>query len=177
MFDIGETVKQGVARAERGVSFVTVHGDRESTKAAVEPLKILAIMVLPSIDADGPRDLGFLRSVDDLIQLRVKRSIGQRRNRRRPAGQSREIRQRAGSESLLIATTVSGCPTPRQTSTSALLGWTRRRPPGAKSGNPALAPGQTIRYAPRRMTGAGLSVAGLSAAVLASCTTSGESTP
>src|SRR5579864_1915316 len=28
MFDIGETVKQGVARAvERGVSFVTVHGD------------------------------------------------------------------------------------------------------------------------------------------------------
>jgi len=44
MFDIGETVKQGVARAERGVSFVTVHGDRESTKAAVEPLKILAIM-------------------------------------------------------------------------------------------------------------------------------------
>ena len=104
MFDIGETVKQGVARAERGVSFVTVHGDRESTKAAVEPLKILAIMVLPSIDADGPRDLGFLRSVDDLIQLRVKRSIGQRRNRRRPAGQSREIRRRAGSESLLIAT-------------------------------------------------------------------------
>lgn len=76
MFDIGETVKQGVARAERGVSFVSVHGDRESTKAAVEPLKILAIMVLTSIDADGLRDLGFLCSVDDLIQLRVKRSIG-----------------------------------------------------------------------------------------------------
>jgi hypothetical protein len=53
----------------------------------------------------------------------------------------------------------------------------RDRPFGAKSGNPALAPAQIIRYAPRRMTGAGLSVAGLSAAVLASGATSGESTP
>jgi hypothetical protein len=53
----------------------------------------------------------------------------------------------------------------------------RGRPFGAKSGNPALAPGHIIRYAPRRMTGAGLSVAGLSAAVLAFGATSGESTP
>jgi hypothetical protein len=53
----------------------------------------------------------------------------------------------------------------------------RGRPFGAKSGNPALAPGQIIRYAPRRMTDAGLSVAGLSAAVLAFGATSGESTP
>src|SRR5262245_43384748 len=35
MFDIGETVRQGVARAaERGVSFVTVHGDCEIIEAA-----------------------------------------------------------------------------------------------------------------------------------------------
>ena len=35
MFDIGETVKQGVARAaERGVSFVTVHGDGDIIRAA-----------------------------------------------------------------------------------------------------------------------------------------------
>ena len=52
MFDIGETVKQGVARAaERGLSFVTVHGDSEILKAAVEGrggsgLKIFAITVL-----------------------------------------------------------------------------------------------------------------------------------
>ena len=52
MFDIGETVRQGVARAaERGVSFVTVHGDGEIMKAAVEGkgnsrLKIFAITVL-----------------------------------------------------------------------------------------------------------------------------------
>jgi orotidine-5'-phosphate decarboxylase len=37
MFDIGGTVKHGVARAaERGVSVVTVHGDSEIVKAAVE---------------------------------------------------------------------------------------------------------------------------------------------
>jgi len=36
MYDIGETVRQGVARAaERGVSIVTVHGDPEIMRAAV----------------------------------------------------------------------------------------------------------------------------------------------
>ena len=37
MFDIGETVRQGVARAaERGVDFVTVHGDNDIIQAAAE---------------------------------------------------------------------------------------------------------------------------------------------
>src|SRR5271156_2340579 len=72
MFDIGETVKQGVARAsERGVSFVTVHGDGEIMKAAVEGkgnsrLKIFAITVLTSVDQDGLREIGYLCSLEDL---------------------------------------------------------------------------------------------------------------
>src|SRR4051794_13012208 len=51
MYDIGETVKQGVARAaERGVTFVTVHGDHDIIRTAVEgkkgsSLQILAITV------------------------------------------------------------------------------------------------------------------------------------
>src|SRR5215813_6883063 len=51
MFDIGETVKQGVARAaERGVSFVTVHGDGDIISAAAagkrgSNLKILVVPV------------------------------------------------------------------------------------------------------------------------------------
>src|SRR5437773_2590047 len=54
MFDIGETVRQGVARAaERGVSLVTVHGDRDIIHAAVEgkqgsSLQLLAITMLTS---------------------------------------------------------------------------------------------------------------------------------
>jgi orotidine-5'-phosphate decarboxylase len=59
MFDIGETVKEGVRRAaERGVSLVTVHGDHDIIRAAVEgkrdsELRILAITVLTSIDDAG----------------------------------------------------------------------------------------------------------------------------
>jgi orotidine-5'-phosphate decarboxylase len=77
MFDIGETVKQGVARAvERGASFVTVHGDRDIIRAAVEgrrgsDLRILAITVLTSIDDSGARELGHMLPVAELIRQRV----------------------------------------------------------------------------------------------------------
>src|SRR3954447_21526429 len=77
MFDIGETVKQGVARAaERGASFVTVHGDRDIIRAAIEgkrdsALRILAITVLTSIDDAGARELGHMLPVADLIHRRV----------------------------------------------------------------------------------------------------------
>ena len=81
MFDIGETVKQGVERAaERSVSFVTVHGDSEIIRAAVEGrgnsrLKILAITVLTSLDQDGMCDLGYQCSVEQLIRHRVRSAI------------------------------------------------------------------------------------------------------
>jgi orotidine-5'-phosphate decarboxylase len=77
MFDIGETVRQGVARAaERGVSFVTVHGDRDIIRAAIEgkagnDLRILAITVLTSIDDAGVRDLGYQVPVAEVIRRRV----------------------------------------------------------------------------------------------------------
>jgi orotidine-5'-phosphate decarboxylase len=112
MFDIGETVRQGVARAaERGVSFVTVHGDGEILKAAVEGrgasrLKIFAITVLTSVDEDGLRDLGYLRGVEDLIRLRVKRSIecGCDGIIAAPHDNPHQIRELAGEQRLLIAT-------------------------------------------------------------------------
>jgi orotidine-5'-phosphate decarboxylase len=77
MFDIGETVKQGVRRAaERGVNFVTVHGDRDIIGAAVEgrgnsALRILAITMLTSIDDSGASELGHMLPVADLIRRRV----------------------------------------------------------------------------------------------------------
>jgi orotidine-5'-phosphate decarboxylase len=77
MFDIGETVRQGVQRAaERGVSFLTVHGDADIVAAAVEGrgesgLRLLAITVLTSVDDAGMRDLGYLCPVDQLIRRRV----------------------------------------------------------------------------------------------------------
>ncbi len=56
MYDIGETVRRGVAgAAARGITFVTVHGDQTIIEAAVagrggSPLKVLAITVLTSMD-------------------------------------------------------------------------------------------------------------------------------
>jgi orotidine-5'-phosphate decarboxylase len=77
MYDIGETVKQGVARAaERGVSFVTVHGDHDIVRTAVDGkrgsnLQILAITVLTSMDDRGAAELGYMRPVKELIRDRV----------------------------------------------------------------------------------------------------------
>jgi orotidine-5'-phosphate decarboxylase len=112
MFDIGETVRQGVARAaERGISFVTVHGDGEIIKAAVEGradsrLKILAITVLTSVDQDGLRDLGYICSVEELIRLRVKGAIacGCDGIIAAPHDNPNRIRQIAGKDRLLIVT-------------------------------------------------------------------------
>src|SRR5205807_1437100 len=77
MFDIGETVRQGVIRAaERGVSLLTVHGDDDIIRAAVDgkggsDLRILAITMLTSIDDAGARQLGYTASVAEVIRQRV----------------------------------------------------------------------------------------------------------
>ncbi len=60
MFDIGETVKQGVGRAaERGVTFVTVHGDGEIMKAGTPAQAISAgadylVVGRPIVRSDDP---------------------------------------------------------------------------------------------------------------------------
>ncbi len=112
MFDIGETVRQGVARAaERGVTFVTVHGDGEIIKAAVEGkgksrLKIFAITVLTSVDQDGLHELGYMCSLENLIGLRVKQAIecGCDGIIAAPHDNPNRIRELAGEQRLLIAT-------------------------------------------------------------------------
>ena len=162
MFDIGETVKQGLVRvAERGVSFVTVHGDEEIMKAAIEgrgnsPLKVLAITVLTSVDQNGLRDLGYLCSVEELIRLRVKRAIacGCDGIIAAPHDNPNRIRQLAGEERLLIVTPgvrLAGASpddhkrpgTPAQ-AIAAGADYLVVGRPIVKSGNPALAAAQII---------------------------------
>ena len=81
MYDIGETVREGVARAaERGVSLVTVHGNRDILLAANEakrgsPLKVFAISVLTNLDDDDMRELGYLRPVEELVEIRVEKAL------------------------------------------------------------------------------------------------------
>jgi orotidine-5'-phosphate decarboxylase len=112
MFDIGETVRQGVARAaERGVSFVTVHGDGDIIRAAAEgkrgsDLKILVVPVLTSLDAQGLCELGYRGSVAELIAERAKTTLtwGCDGIIAAPRDNPNEIRRSAGSEALLVVT-------------------------------------------------------------------------
>jgi orotidine-5'-phosphate decarboxylase len=113
MFDIGETVKEGVSRArERGVKFVTVHGDPEIMRAAVEGkagsdfLKIFTITVLTSMNDSDLREMGYAMTVKELIELRVRKSLesGCDGIIASAADKPSEIRQLFKSEGLLIAT-------------------------------------------------------------------------
>ena len=111
MYDIGETVKQGVARAaERGVTFATVHGDRDILAAAREgkgnsDLKILAITVLTSLDDGGLQSLGYLRRVEELIRLRVETAIACGCDGIVAAPQdTAQLRRLPGADRLIVAT-------------------------------------------------------------------------
>ncbi len=82
MYDIGETVRQGVARAvERGVSLVTVHGDPDIMRAAVAGkagsarTKVFAISVLTSQNDTSVREMGYAFSVAELVQLRARQAV------------------------------------------------------------------------------------------------------
>jgi orotidine-5'-phosphate decarboxylase len=112
MFDIGETVKQGIAQvAERGISLVTVHSDSDVMRAAAEGkrgsnLKILAVPVLTSRDTNSLRELGYQGEVADLIieRARISLACGCDGIIAAPRDNPNEIRRAAGSEELLVVT-------------------------------------------------------------------------
>jgi orotidine-5'-phosphate decarboxylase len=112
MFDIGETVKQGVTRAaERGVSFVTVHGDDHIIKAAAEGkagsnLRVLVVPVLTSLDANGLRQLGYCGSLHELIVERSRATMawGCDGIIAAPQDNPDAIRHAADAEGLLVVT-------------------------------------------------------------------------
>ncbi|HTV33076.1 MAG TPA: orotidine-5'-phosphate decarboxylase [Methylocella sp.] len=113
MFDIGETVFRGVLRAkDRGVKFITVHGDDEILQAAVNGrgdsdfLKIFTITVLTSMDDADLYGMGYRLGVKDLIELRVRKSIqyGCDGIIASASDNPNEIRQLVGHPGLLITT-------------------------------------------------------------------------
>jgi orotidine-5'-phosphate decarboxylase len=113
MYDIGETVRQGVARAaERGVTFVTVHGDPEIIRAAVEgkgsskATQIFAVTVLTSLDDAAVQAMGYRLSVAELVRLRARQAaeLGCDGIIASAEDDPDAIRAAAGSERLLIAT-------------------------------------------------------------------------
>src|SRR5580693_1169630 len=112
MFDIGETVRRGIERvAERGVSFVTVHGDGDIIRAAVEgrgssDLKLLVVPALTSLNERGLRELGHSGGVADLIAERARLALdcGVDGIIASPQDNPDAIRRRLDAERLLVVT-------------------------------------------------------------------------
>ena len=112
MYDIGETVRRGVAAAAaRGVAIVTVHGDPDMLRAAVDgrggsALKVFAISVLTSQDDAALRATGYDRPLQEIVDLRVRAAAeaGCDGVIASAADDPDAIRRRAGRADLLIGT-------------------------------------------------------------------------
>jgi orotidine-5'-phosphate decarboxylase len=79
-FDIPATVGSAVRQLkDRGVSFVTVHGNQSIMEAAAankgDELKVLAVTVLTSLDRGDLDDLGFKCDVEALVLSRARRAF------------------------------------------------------------------------------------------------------
>jgi orotidine-5'-phosphate decarboxylase len=79
-FDIPATVGSAVRQLkDRGVSFVTVHGNQAIMEAAAankgDELKVLAVTVLTSLDRGDLDDLGFKCDVEALVLSRARRAF------------------------------------------------------------------------------------------------------
>ena len=112
MFDIGETVRRGIERvADRGVSFVTVHGDGDIIRAAVEgrgnsKLRLLVVPALTSLNERGLRELGHGGTVADLIAERAKFALDRGVDGiiASPQDNPNAIRERLNTDRLLVVT-------------------------------------------------------------------------
>lgn len=112
MYDIGETVRRGVeGAARRGVSIVTVHGDPDMLRAAVDGrgdslLRVFAISVLTSQDQAALQAMGYDRPLQEIIDLRVRHAAAAGCDGviASAADDPDALRARAGRPDLLVAT-------------------------------------------------------------------------
>lgn len=78
-FDIPETVHLAVQQLRhRGVTFATIHGNDPIIRAAVKEkgdLKILAVTVLTSFDESDMIEMGFTKTVNDLVIIRSRKAL------------------------------------------------------------------------------------------------------
>ncbi len=111
MYDIGESVKKGVENAAQlGIDFLTVHGNAEIIRAAVEGkagtnLKILCVTVLTSLDEADLTDLGYPCSVEELVRFRVRKALEYGcEGVIASTHEARTVREIAGQRQFLIVT-------------------------------------------------------------------------
>lgn len=79
IFDVPETVKLALRHLNnKGIEFVTVHGNDPILRAAVKEkidAKILAVTVLTSFDQGDMVELGLTGTIEDLVLKRAKRAL------------------------------------------------------------------------------------------------------
>ncbi|MSQ49106.1 MAG: orotidine-5'-phosphate decarboxylase [Betaproteobacteria bacterium] len=79
LYDIPETVRRAVANLRgRGVTFLTVHGDRAIMEAAAQEkgeMKILAVTVLTSLDKRDLEQMGYRGEVSQLVLARASGAL------------------------------------------------------------------------------------------------------
>jgi orotidine-5'-phosphate decarboxylase len=107
-FDIPATVAAAVRQlAKREVQFATVHGNESTIRAAVAekgPLKLLAVTVLTSIDADDFRDLGIELEVAPLVLSRARRVVALGCDGVVASGrEARALREAVGEDFLIVS--------------------------------------------------------------------------
>ena len=111
--DIPETMRAGVAAAAaRHIKFLTIHGNGEVNRAAMEAavngkgrsaLKLLSVTVLTSLDGDDLEAMGRTVSVEELVLLRAKRALDCGCDGVIASGlEARAIKAEAGSTPFLV---------------------------------------------------------------------------
>lgn len=109
--DVEETMQKAVERAASiGVTFLSIHGNGSIIRAAVKgrgksSLKILAVTVLTSMDAEDIKELGFNCSVETLVLHRAQNAIEGGCDGVIASGlEAQKIRELAKGRPLLIVT-------------------------------------------------------------------------
>jgi orotidine-5'-phosphate decarboxylase len=106
-YDIPETVKRAVAQVnDRGVSLLTIHGDRSIIEAAVAgrgDMKLLAVTVLTSFSETDLRELGMGGDVAELVRRRARIAVAGGCDGLVSSGrEARALRRELGEEPLLV---------------------------------------------------------------------------
>ncbi|MDJ0958728.1 MAG: orotidine-5'-phosphate decarboxylase [Arenicellales bacterium] len=107
-FDVPATVSSAVRQLNnRGISFVTVHGNDSIVQAAVnakDDIKLLAVTVLTSLDRGDLKDLGFDCDVEELVLSRARRAAQIGCDGVIASGlEAARLRQELGSKLLIVS--------------------------------------------------------------------------
>ncbi len=107
--DIGATVQKATENIVKlGVDFLTIHGDAPAIRAAVagrggDKLKIFGVTVLTSLDQNDLADMGFDKSLAELIDHRARKVKEAGGDGVIASGhEAARIRQMAGDDFLII---------------------------------------------------------------------------